>query len=87
MIVWRPHPFHNSSFLSSIAFLPGSKRTIHNMMIQHLGGFTYTLAIAEHTSMVMVGGQQKKPEVKDQAYYIELAIAMKKLEEAELKAK
>jgi hypothetical protein len=57
------------------------------MMIQHLGGFTYTLAIAEHTSMVVVGGQQKKPEVKDQAYYIEHAIAMRKLEEAELKAK
>jgi hypothetical protein len=57
------------------------------MMSQHLGGFPSTLAIAEHTSMVVVRGQQKKPEVKDQAYFIELAIAMKKLEEAELKAK
>ncbi len=57
------------------------------MMIQYLGGFPSTLAIAEHTSMDVVGGQQKKPEVKDQAYYIELAIAMRKLEEAELKAR
>jgi hypothetical protein len=37
--------------------------------------------------MVVVGGQHKKPEVKDQAYYIELAIAIRKLEEAKLKAR
>ena len=49
------------------------------MMIHHLGGFP--------SAMVVVGGQQKKPEVKDQAYYIELAIAIRKLEEAELKAR
>ncbi len=56
-------------------------------MIQHLGGFPSTLAIAEHTSMAVPRGQQKRPELKDQAYYIELAIAMRKLKEAELKAK
>ncbi|KAL3810591.1 hypothetical protein ACHAXA_002455 [Cyclostephanos tholiformis] len=56
-------------------------------MTKQLSGFPSTLSIVEHNHVTVVGSKQNQPEKKDQAYYIELAIAKRKLKEAELRAK
>ena len=65
---------------------PDSTR-VQGTMAKHLVGFPSTLAIVERDRSTVIGSKQTKPEVKDQAYYIELAIAKRKLKEAELRAR